>query len=57
MVVLGKLYQHLVISFCDKEILSNLQRERKTAPEQTAVLIGTVCDLSLSILVEVDVDT
>lgn len=57
MVVLGKLYQHLVISFCDKEILSNLQRERKTAPEQTAVLKGTFCDLSLSILVEVDVDT
>ena len=56
MVVLGKLYQHLVISFCDKEILSNLQRERKTAPEQT-VLKGTFCDLSLSILVEVDVDT
>lgn len=55
--VLGKLYQHLVISFCDKEILSNLQRERKTAPEQTAVLKGTFCDLSLSILVEVDVDT
>lgn len=57
MVVLGKLYQHSVISFCDKEILSNLQRERKTAPKQTAVLKGTFCNFVFINIVEVDVDT
>lgn len=51
-VELGKLYQHLVISFYDKEILSNLKRERKTAQKQTVILKGAFYNLSLSVLLK-----
>ena len=43
---------HLVISFYDKEILSNLKRERKTAQKQTVILKGAFYNLSLSVLLK-----
>ena len=45
-------YVDFLHSFYDKEILSNLKRERKTAPKQTVILKGAFYNLSLSVLLK-----